>query len=761
MSNYRINPARFYKIADLIEESQKLKSDKQQELNDSVAKQKQALDEKRLALTNALQTIHQEIRSATKRNPLAPIEDLEQDLNRFQHTLSGQTFLGVVHNSISYLHSAYSVLDSIIIDLTPEPLVLSGTKFNIADFDLDNLQRFKAELDINEVTISRYISALTGIKNGPEVLLDRAKAIFQNIESYYLRLMRRHADGIKIHRDPIATDIALSIFENIDAHGEIESGTDPNEISAYSLNKAESIILGFKKVGAQEFINEPDKFITFITSQLSQLWETVQAIKTLHEKSIKQINDLFEPRRYDFVTTDHRIQEEFEYTLRLMGDVNPQSVKETEKKGLLSTEEKASLKFKNETISVIVKYLLSQDFNPSAIVQYVLQRKAELRRYYQEENSFYVCRIGAGNVFSGEAPGALSIVPGTKPNINLDDIIGSGFTEVRDFVRTIEMSAKWHDIFVATSPSKTADKANMLLIGPAGCGKTEVMRAVATDRGSIAVFAQGSDFMTCWKGEAEKNPKRLFEGAIKIQKESKRHVHILIDEIDSVLKKQSETAHGDFNLTLEFQILMDGVVEYPGISVIGATNCPERIPLPMIRRFSKVLIVGELDNNDRKGLLKHFSSYLPVDYEFPEHAWDDLANKLEGATGDVIRKIVDYVWRFKISNFTASNPTEAAKLIDSLNQEEKFDVKEFDAKRRQSFKNELRKYVKVTPDDLNKSIDIHLKNIAITSEIQEAKSVYYNAHSWLTDIDGSALEKVSINNKSTDDEWHWKRSDAK
>jgi len=761
MSNYRINPARFYKIADLIEESQKLKSDKQQELNDSVAKQKQALDEKRLALTNALQTIHQEIRSATKRNPLAPIEDLKQDLNRFQHTLSGQTFLGVVHNSISYLHSAYSVLDSIIIDLTPEPLVLSGTKFNIADFDLDNLQRFKAELDINEVTISRYISALTGIKNGPEVLLDRAKAIFQNIESYYLRLMRRHADGIKIHRDPIATDIALSIFENIDAHGEIESGTDPNEISAYSLNKAESIILGFKKVGAQEFINEPDKFITFITSQLSQLWETVQAIKTLHEKSIKQINDLFEPRRYDFVTTDHRIQEEFEYTLRLMGDVNPQSVKETEKKGLLSTEEKASLKFKNETISVIVKYLLSQDFNPSAIVQYVLQRKAELRRYYQEENSFYVCRIGAGNVFSGEAPGALSIVPGTKPNINLDDIIGSGFTEVRDFVRTIEMSAKWHDIFVATSPSKTADKANMLLIGPAGCGKTEVMRAVATDRGSIAVFAQGSDFMTCWKGEAEKNPKRLFEGAIKIQKESKRHVHILIDEIDSVLKKQSETAHGDFNLTLEFQILMDGVVEYPGISVIGATNCPERIPLPMIRRFSKVLIVGELDNNDRKGLLKHFSSYLPVDYEFPEHAWDDLANKLEGATGDVIRKIVDYVWRFKISNFTASNPTEAAKLIDSLNQEEKFDVKEFDAKRRQSFKNELRKYVKVTPDDLNKSIDIHLKNIAITSEIQEAKSVYYNAHSWLTDIDGSALEKVSINNKSTDDEWHWKRSDAK
>lgn len=64
--------------------------------------------------------------------------------------------------------------------------------------------------------------------------------------------------------------------------------------------------------------------------------------------------------------------------------------------------------------------------------------------------------------------------------------------------------------------------------------------------------------------------------------------------------------YNDINLTLEFQILMDGIVDYPGISLWGATNNPEKIPMPMIRRFNLVEIVGELQSEDRIKLLQMF-----------------------------------------------------------------------------------------------------------------------------------------------------------
>lgn len=56
---------------------------------------------------------------------------------------------------------------------------------------------------------------------------------------------------------------------------------------------------------------------------------------------------------------------------------------------------------------------------------------------------------------------------------------------------------------------------------------------------------------------------------------------------------------------------MDGIVDYPGISLWGATNNPEKIPMPMIRRFNLVEIVGELQSEDRIKLLQMFLSYLP------------------------------------------------------------------------------------------------------------------------------------------------------
>jgi SpoVK/Ycf46/Vps4 family AAA+-type ATPase len=325
--------------------------------------------------------------------------------------------------------------------------------------------------------------------------------------------------------------------------------------------------------------------------------------------------------------------------------------------------------------------------------------------------------------------------------VNLDEIIGSGFAEVKGFMGQVESASKWHDLFVATSPSRTADKSNVLLIGPQGCGKSEILRAVGGDRKSIGVFAQGSDFLTCWKGEAEKNPKRLFEEALRLQRESHKHVHILIDEIDTILNKDSgRESFGGTNLVTEFQILMDGVVHYPHLSVWGATNNPERISMPMLRRFSKVLIVGELTVEDRTKLLKHFIGFMPTE-GFKDADWMEAAEMLNGAVGDTIRKMCDHVWREKMSGFVENNQVEANRLVEWLNGNGiKFSIQDFDSKKKAALHDRLRPFVQVRPKDMMKSIEIHLENVAVHSEIRTAVETYDNARRFLASIKKTSVQ---------------------
>jgi len=119
-----------------------------------------------------------------------------------------------------------------------------------------------------------------------------------------------------------------------------------------------------------------------------------------------------------------------------------------------------------------------------------------------------------------------------------------------------------------------------------------------------------------------------------------------------------------------------------------------------------------------------FLSYLPQN-NFDKKDWDRASERLEGATGDVLRKICDHIWRSKMNHFVQNYPDAAENILKNfLEIDGAFDINNFDDDKRSNLKNALKQYVSVTPDDLNEPISTHMNNMAVRSEIQTAVKTY-------------------------------------
>ncbi|KKN65732.1 hypothetical protein LCGC14_0478710 [marine sediment metagenome] len=740
-----MTPGKFYSLVKILESVDEERISKLGEFRDATIRAAELVQEQCAVLAKANNDMHQEARTSmrVRHSDFDSLEKQSADYNDFTSQVSDVNFLLIAYDTIRCVQAGYIGLLDTALNLKPKQLVLSDKKFDVGKKTIEDIQNMTYEFSLNAPAINSFLAALEQLESMNDSVDLIADKVYRSLDIYYRKLLHRHTvEGVKIHKDPVITDIAIMLFKNIDAHGEISEGKTPDKISAYTLRKAEILAEALRADSVHKFVQDAGKLLEYLTMNLKAFKNAANNLQLMFKSQLQAFKTTMDDhnrwsRGLSLSAVDKLLSaSNFERTLMLITDVDPRNVSYTETTKLLSSEEKFSIKFREETIEKLANLLACPDFSAQEIVEYVLERKSKLREYFQDENSFYVSKIGGGNPFTGSAPGALEIIPGPKPNSNLNDIVGSGFKEIRKFISSVEDASKWNNLFLATSPSKTTDKSNVLLIGPVGCGKTEVFRAVGADKGSISVSVQGSDFNTCWKGEMEKNPKRLFEGALKLHKESKKQVHILIDEIDSVMN--NDKIPGETNLSLEFQILMDGVVHYPKISIWGATNNPQRIPMAMIRRFSKVVIVGELDCDDRITLLKHFSSYLPRE-NFRDKDWKCLADRLDGATGDVVRKMIDHIWRDKMSWFVHNKPEAAQKMMELLNKETQFELSSFDPKDRFNFNQKLGKYFQVSPHDVHKSIDIHLDNIAIKTEIDTAKRTYANAKAFLNQLNASTI----------------------
>jgi cell division protease FtsH len=153
----------------------------------------------------------------------------------------------------------------------------------------------------------------------------------------------------------------------------------------------------------------------------------------------------------------------------------------------------------------------------------------------------------------------------------------------------------------------------VLLVGPAGCGKTLLARAVAGESNVPFFSVAGSSFVEMFVGVGSGRVRSLFAAAKKQQP-----CLVFIDELDSIGKSRGPAitgGHEEREQTLN-QLLteMDGFEKNDKIIVLAATNRPDVLDPALLRpgRFDRKVVINLPDIQEREDILNIHSRGKPL-----------------------------------------------------------------------------------------------------------------------------------------------------
>ena len=181
-----------------------------------------------------------------------------------------------------------------------------------------------------------------------------------------------------------------------------------------------------------------------------------------------------------------------------------------------------------------------------------------------------------------------------------------------------------------------------LLVGPPGCGKTMLAKAVAGEAGVPFYSISGSDFVEMFVGVGASRVRDLFKKA----KEKSPSI-IFIDEIDAVAKKR----HGKFggnderdNTLNQLLVEMDGFSTEENVIILAATNRADILDPAILRpgRFDRQIEITNPNIDERLGIFKVHLKKIKLNAEKTRQEYAKrMATLTPGMSGADIANVVN------------------------------------------------------------------------------------------------------------------------
>jgi cell division protease FtsH len=246
----------------------------------------------------------------------------------------------------------------------------------------------------------------------------------------------------------------------------------------------------------------------------------------------------------------------------------------------------------------------------------------------------YVFRRVAGGI-GGAGMGGLMQIGKSKAKIHMEKDIGVTFedvagvdeakNELREVVQFLKTPAAYSRLG-ARMPKGT------LLVGPPGCGKTLLARAVAGEAGVTFFSVSGAEFVEMFVGVGAARVRDLFEQARK-----NAPCIIFVDEMDALGRARGLSpvsgGNDEKEQTLN-QLLteLDGFDPSAGVVLLAATNRPEILDPALLRpgRFDRQVLVDRPDKVGREQILRVHVKKIAL---APHTRLEEIAGLTAGFTG--------------------------------------------------------------------------------------------------------------------------------
>ena len=264
-----------------------------------------------------------------------------------------------------------------------------------------------------------------------------------------------------------------------------------------------------------------------------------------------------------------------------------------------------------------------------------------------------------GNMFGMGRSKAKLFTKG-KQNVKFSDVAGvdEAKRELEEVVDFLKNPAKYAKVGARTPKG-------VLLIGPAGVGKTLMARALAGEAGVPFFSMAGSEFMEMLVGVGASRVRDLFNTAKKAGT-----AIIFIDEIDAIGRTRgggSMGGHDERDQTLN-QILveMDGFTSKENVVVLAATNRPDVLDPALVRpgRFDRRVSLDMPDIEGRKATLAIHAKGKPFVAKID---WTSVAKRTVGFTGadleNMLNEAAILIARENRKEITCDDIEEAATKV--------------------------------------------------------------------------------------------------